>query len=74
VVSEAAVRRVGLLGALGLILLATGCSPAIRLQHPDGRAAECGGSYSFGYYAFAANQRDQACVADYQRQGYERTR
>jgi uncharacterized protein YceK len=63
-------RRVAL--ALGAALLLTGCSSTIKLQHPDGRRAECGSSYAFGYHNFAATERDRACVSDYQRQGYER--
>jgi uncharacterized protein YceK len=63
-------RRLAL--ALGAALLLTGCSSTIKLQHPDGRRAECGGSYAYGIHSFASQARDRDCVQDYQRQGYER--
>jgi hypothetical protein len=65
-------RRLAL--ALCALLLLTGCStPIITLRHPDGRTVACGNSYTFGYGgAFVSAERDRACVADYQRQGFER--
>jgi hypothetical protein len=64
-------RRVAL--ALGALVLLTGCTSAIRLKHPDGRQAECGGSYAVGLaQGFTAADRDRDCVRDFQRQGYER--
>lgn len=31
--------------ALSALLLLSGCTSTIHLRHPDGRTAECGGSY-----------------------------
>lgn len=54
------------------VLVLAGCTSTIHMRHPDGRLAECGGTYAVGYHNFAARQGDRDCVADYQRQGYER--
>lgn len=56
------------------ILLLNGCSsPLITMKHPDGRVAQCGNSYTYGYGGgFVSQERDRGCVQDYQRQGYER--
>ena len=63
-------RRLAL--ALGAALLLIGCSSTSKLAHPDGRRAECGGSYAYGIHSSASQARDRDCVQDYQRQGYER--
>jgi hypothetical protein len=59
--------------ALSALLLLTGCTSTIHLRHPDGRTAECGGSYAMGIVpGLTAADRDRDCVRDYQRQGFER--
>jgi hypothetical protein len=54
------------------VIFLTGCISAIKMRHPDGRVAECGGSHAVGYHNVAARQADRDCVSDYQRQGFER--
>ena len=68
--AEDGMRQLAL--ALAALVLLVGCSSTIKLQHPDGRRAECGSSYMYGIHSFAAQARDRDCVSDYQRQGYER--
>jgi len=63
-------RRLILLGLF--LLFVTACTSTIRLRNPDGRMATCGGTWMFGASHFAAAERDRNCVADFQRQGYER--
>jgi len=54
--------------------LAVGCAtPVINLRHPDGRTAQCGRSYHWGYTGnMSSVEQDRACVNDYQVQGYQR--
>jgi hypothetical protein len=52
------------------ILVATLCCLLVR--HPDGGTATCGDSYAFGIHSISAAERDRQCIADYQRQGFER--
>jgi hypothetical protein len=54
------------------ILGTLGCTSTILMRHPDGRVAECGGSYAFGLHSMSAAERDRDCVNDFQRQGFER--
>jgi hypothetical protein len=65
-------RVVGVLGFIFVFL--TGCAtPVINLRHPDGRIAQCGKSYHWGYTGnISSVEQDRACVSDYQRQGFER--
>jgi uncharacterized protein YceK len=58
--------------ALGALVLLVGCTSMIHMQHPDGRRATCGDTWAYGVRAFTAGEQDRGCVADYQRQGYER--
>lgn len=63
-----------LLVVLALGALLVGCTDPIKMRNPQtGMTADCGSHYGVGLYAFSANQRSEACVADYQRQGFERT-
>lgn len=56
-----------------LALLAAGCTDTITLRNAQtGATATCGGNYAVGLYAFSANDREARCVADFQRQGFER--
>lgn len=59
------------LAALALLLL-TGCTNAITLRHADGREAVCGPYHTGGPIGWQAAERERACVADFQRQGFER--
>jgi hypothetical protein len=56
-----------------VLLAATSCTSSIALQHPDGRRATCGGSFMGGIHTFSAAERDDRCLSDFQRQGFERT-
>lgn len=53
-------------------LMLTGCTSTISLRHPDGRVATCGGYFTGGPVGFQAAERERGCIADYQRQGFER--
>lgn len=54
-------------------LLLAGCTDTVTLRHAQtGATARCGGNYAMGLYAFSANDREARCIADFQRQGYER--
>lgn len=53
-------------------VLMIGCSSAVTLRHPDGRMVKCGPYNAFGAHAFVGAQREQQCIGDYQRQGFER--
>lgn len=54
-------------------VVVAGCTTAIPLRHADGRTATCGGSTMVGIAAqLRAADRDRDCVADFQRQGFER--
>lgn len=60
-----------------LVLLAlAGCAmpaPTIHLRNPQtGQVASCGGDDMRRVSDYAIVAREQQCLADYQRQGYER--
>ena len=57
--------------ALGAFLV-LGCTSAITLRHPDGRTARCGPYYYSAMHSPAAAIREGSCVADFQRQGFQR--
>lgn len=69
-----------LLWLIGLAALLAGCAiDAVALVHPQtGKEAQCGPYYYFSAMSSgmlskaAAVEREQVCIEDYQRQGYER--
>jgi hypothetical protein len=63
------------MGALALVLAAlclTACTSSIKLRHPDGRQATCGGYFTGAPIGWQAAERERGCIQDYQRQGFER--
>jgi hypothetical protein len=65
-------RLVGLL----LIALLAACTSSIKLQHPTpGQVAQCGPYHiapNVGFGMSRAVERENRCLDDYQRQGFER--
>ena len=58
---------------LALVTL-TACTDPIIMKNPQtGETADCGSHYGAGLYALTANDRAQACVRDFQAQGWQRT-
>lgn len=57
-----------------LCLFAAGCSTdPVYLKHSEsGQIVQCGPFSSMGLRATAAALHENQCIADYQRQGYER--
>lgn len=58
--------------ALVLLLLLGGCTTAVTMRHPDGRVVKCGPYDARPINSFSSAQREQSCIQDYQRQGFER--
>ena len=60
---------------LGILAILAGCTTdPVLLRHPQtGKKVQCGPySMAGGAAIQAATERERGCVADYQRQGYER--
>jgi hypothetical protein len=62
-----------LIGLVGVSALFVGCTSVVTLQHATtGKTVACGPYYMYGLHSFMAAERERQCIADYQRQGYER--
>lgn len=60
------------LGFITILLLLSGCTETIYLKNMDGMVATCGPYPAAGASGVIGAVRENQCITDYQRQGYER--
>ena len=66
-------RRVLLAAVVSFLVVGCAGTQDVRLRHPDGRAVTCEPGWRYGIVgATAGHSQVRDCVADYQRQGFER--
>ncbi len=58
---------------LAVAVIGAGCTSAVTLRHPQtGQTVKCGPYYVETLTYGGVVARERGCIADYQRQGYER--
>jgi hypothetical protein len=66
-------RLSAILSVFAVALLATGCAPNLMLKNPQtGEVVTCEGGSGFGLGGVAVADRQNRCMEDFERQGYQR--